>query len=276
MLNFPFDSLDKHFFTSLFVLSLVVVSTIFFLPRKRRIWWKGKRPGRNSPTDLGGIDPGTRRLMLRDPLDADQKREARLYWCLTATLAALGLIGFSAVLVRYEMGNRWSSRFSSASFSDPLIVVGVFFGAVLTVVAAYLAVRTRTHTESRLAWVQSVRTELSVLLSLIPLCDHSVHLHDSIRERARLHISRLDLLLNPSEPVHRATCALLRASFCFDTPLLDRKVLSSLRYGAWDSSHAGSRRAKFSPERQRALKTRIVRLSHALLKMEWERVKWLR
>ena len=120
---------------------------------------------------------------------------------------------------------------------------------------------------NRQKWINQIRRVLDPLIAEAPRHDaEEDELNHAIKKYIARH-ARLELLLNPAEKEHRALLGLLRRIY--------RMGNIPMNNSAWQALCL----AGISPEDEDQwveLKSRIVRLSNAVLKREWEQVKHVR
>lgn len=179
-----------------------------------------------------------------------------------------------------------------------------FVGTALTVIFAYQQIRAKVRADSRQAWVNKVRELISDVLANIGGIIENGRVENDFKEfnKARTH---LELHLNPSEADHRLLMFLIRA--CAFPDLLignDRIVLDEVSKAlskngqkirsisntdtktsnidalenlvlAYSKNSANSKclRKAVLAEHKDEIISFIFRLSHNILKREWERVR---
>ncbi len=209
-------------------------------------------------------DPDIKLLTLQDPLLFKPKRRPRswqrdgrdaLVALLALTTWLLGLAGLS-VLIKNPS-------------KDHVEIASYLFGFITVIGAATRVTydwRLKTRSENRQKWINEVRECLSFIIAGMPSGgDDSVTRKQKADVYAYQH-AKLELLLNPSEKDHRALMALIRHIFGYDDVCVDNEPRKALDLMALNPK---------TPEDFRNLKSQIIRLSNAVLKREWERVKYI-
>ena len=128
-------------------------------------------------------------------------------------------------------------------------------GTVLTV---FYQVRLTARTQNRAEWIGTIRHEM---IELISERDTKRDPDIAQRKKADKSITKLELLLNPGEPLHRTFMALIRTHYGIKGNKFDKDVNSQLGGTFANDENAEERKA------------RCIRVSNAILKYEWERVK---
>lgn len=156
-------------------------------------------------------------------------------------------------------------------------------------VAAYIGrARIDTRSRNRQAWIDQLRSILATLISDIPgwnarWISAPSPPHENLRsaaEKYAQHHTKLELLLNPNEREHLAIIAYLWKLYRFDQ--LDqygeaRGKLPDFIEEAYENLGLEERwRTMSKKEDWEKTKSELVRLSNALLKREWEQIKWIR
>lgn len=139
---------------------------------------------------------------------------------------------------------------------DIIVAVIALVGALYT---AANQLRAKVRSENRQKWIDDVRNTLAKVIKDIPRDDQ-----DKKAKQGGENFARLELLLNPSEKDHRTLSVLLRKAYGMDDMSSDKHVLDKLDI-IEDID---------SKEQQNKLTTWIIRLSNAMLKREWELVKY--
>ena len=127
-----------------------------------------------------------------------------------------------------------------------------------TVLAVFYQVRLTARTKNRTEWIKTIRCEMSELISQR---DTKRDPDELQKKEADKRITKLELLLNPGEPLHRTFLKLIRAHYGIDDKAFDKETKSQL-----DDTLA-------KKDSAREWKARCIRVSNVILKNEWERVK---
>ena len=147
-------------------------------------------------------------------------------------------------------------------------IVGTFFTVLYQV-------RLKARSANRQEWINSIRTDIELLIANFPPPDASNRRIDEIYWDIQKHLVALELYLNPSETMHRALLAVLRFMYGASNEWADTDARNSLcipsTRQAWRTEDYGTAKSDWLKWRRRA-----IRLSNALLKREWEQVKHVR
>lgn len=131
-----------------------------------------------------------------------------------------------------------------------------------TALSVFYRVRLTARTQNRAEWIKSIRQEMTELISE----RNTERVIDEAQQRkADKKITKLELLLNPGEPLHRTFLKLIRAHYKIDDKAFD-EALDKETKSQLDETLA----KKDSAKEQKA---RCIRVSNVILKYEWERVK---
>ena len=141
--------------------------------------------------------------------------------------------------------------------------VGVFLGFIGVIYTGRIAVRS----VNRQSWINNLRDILSDLIHNIPSSVADKGTLSRAKQYAGPLIFKVELLLNPSEPDHRALIALVRHFYRIPDIGIDETARKKLGL----SNEELLNKEKFDHQ-----KSRLIRLSNAILKREWEQVKHVR
>lgn len=138
----------------------------------------------------------------------------------------------------------------------------------LTLAAALTATfyqwRVTARSVNRQKWIDDIRVVLAEIIADLPSIQDIETVKQYKKKRAIYRNAKLELLLNPSEEVHRALMALLRHAYGFDDVPIDNIPRRELELKALNPNFR---------EDSIKLKSQIIRLSNVVLKREWEQVK---
>lgn len=219
-------------------------------------------------------------LILRgDPLNpprgvrgADIDRIAVDFLKVSALLAALSLSGYYIFDSHFPF--RLEEDFSGGILSDSLIrvlaAIVVLAGVLYTAVTQLNA---KVRSDNRQKWINDVRDTLADVVNEIPLHQPAAQKmsQPSPPNRAR---TRLELLLNPSERDHRTLGVLLRIAYDIPRIEVDRPIIDALPHLACIDPWSIGLSKNDRTARREQLITAIIRISNAMLKREWELVKY--
>ena len=160
-------------------------------------------------------------------------------------------------------------------WSTDLVKLGVFAGVpalVISVAAIFYQVRLKSRSENRQEWINSLRTEIGVLIGSFPPPNASDRSVEAVAHEMQHHLTMLELYLNPHERVHRGLMAVLRfmhgsARIGIDDEA-DEKLCIPQTRRPWKNHNEDNSELEW--------RTKAMRLANVLLKREWERVKHAR
>ena len=178
------------------------------------------------------------------------------------SILILGLVFYSSLMLLPDFTN------IGKEFGVAVGIVTVF----VSVAAIFYNVRLKSRAHNRQEWINSLRTEIGVLIARRPPQGGADQTGTMNNTDIQKHFAMLELYLNPSEPVHRAFLTLLR----FMYGLIDREDDSDIReaLGIELSQRSGqAQNAELGEEHWRDWRIKAVRLANVLLKREWEQVK---
>jgi hypothetical protein len=217
---------------------------------------------------LGGLrwEPDVKYLMNQDPLT----HRSRFRWC------AVGQ-GFRDLLILLFALSLWMTVRLGITFlaqvhttEDQMRVPVFLFGfctLAATLAGVFYQLRVKARSENRQHWINEIREILASLIADLPAPNDSDKVRAKKRQDYLLPHAKLELLLNPSERVHRTLMALLRHAYGFDDAPIDE--IPRLKLGL----------RKLDPENRPQcgeFKSQITRLANVTLKREWEQVKHAR
>ena len=208
-------------------------------------------------------DPDVKYLMTADPLMHKRTFRSRP---VARGLRDLGTLPL--VVSLWWIGHRaidalGRGRTTEDQMRVPLFLFG-FCTLAATLAGVFYQLRLKARSENRQRWINDIREVLGPLIADLPLPDDSDEVGAEKRRQYFPRHARLELLLNPSEEVHRTMMALLRHAYGFERAPIDD--IPRLNLGL-----AASR-----PETLDELKSQIIRLANVTLKREWEQVKHAR
>jgi hypothetical protein len=224
--------------------------------------------------------------MLDDPLTSNDRFRRRIFcvrrfrgrdpWSCAGDIIVLlaGIIIFLMIPV----GVFWSG-FATPD-KDTLEKLLAAVAAVLALVGVLYTIRAKVRSENRQKWIDEVRKNLAIVINYAgyknALYDSS-HVQTGATGLQRFNIAAppylypeanlarltLELLINPSEKDHRTLSTLLRLLCEYEPIEIDREVTKELPF------------LVTTPKpNHRTLITWTIRLSNAMLKREWELVKF--
>ena len=145
-------------------------------------------------------------------------------------------------------------------------VTGVLalIGVVLTI---FYQIRLTARTKNRKEWIKDIRAEMSILIANFPECSET---NEAERfSKVKEHITKLELLLNPSERVHRI---FLGVVYCkYGMKMIGEGNMESCNL--IEEMGCSSTPAKCKCDKTTKI---AIALGNILLKREWENVKHAR
>ena len=178
----------------------------------------------------------------------------------------------------------------ATALGNPIAYLALIVG-LATIFFTFRQIRAKVRADSRKQWIIQARKLLGEVVALIDM--HRRQREDFKNEKAeetwaKLNPLRLELelMLNPSEKDHRFLLHLIQR-FCAwrkpEVPIQDAEIMKKSISATICSpnDHAGrdhiQKLLQIADEKDRAkLVSYIIRLSHVVLKREWERVKHTR
>jgi len=231
-------------------------------------------------TELNWAD--VEKILEGDPLDNFSRfRGTHLGRMIYDLLKGLGgvlgitMFGYWTPTYLVEGGSKlpsWSLPDGSGTFLIGAVTVAVTF------IVALQQHHAKVKSENRQTWINDVRKTLADVISEIPpyTYEHPEQRpntgQDDIKKESTKEVQasriKLELLMNPSEKDHRTLGWLLRRAYGIPQVKPDEKIPPDdgvfAQINALDRNERGQRNKLISY---------IVRLSNAILKREWERVK---
>ena len=172
----------------------------------------------------------------------------------------------------------WAS-FKLICYPDRYDVVKDVFGlpvGVSALVGAALAVlykvRLTARAKNRQVWINSVRKHIG---TLIDNCPPQGKIDQDNLKKYKINLTKLELLINPSERIHRSFMAIVRFMYGIHNHPLDKGVLWKLCITTPPGKQA-SKNGQVARKNCEELKAKATRLANVLLKREWEQVKHAR
>jgi hypothetical protein len=216
-------------------------------------------------------------LLNDDPLRHKRKLRKRSKWQLGRDLMILPFVFFLWATIGYGiLHGIHALEPSEKAIEDQMRLPIFLFGFCTlgaTLVGAFFQLRLKARSENRQKWIDEIRGVLAELIADLPLSGECQESKAGNRYFPR-H-AKLELLLNPSEEVHRTLMALIRHAYGFnDFLLIDAEVREGL--GSDDVFQTFWKTDKNEMEHLKVTKSRIIRLSNVVLKREWEQVKHAR
>lgn len=179
------------------------------------------------------------------------------------------------------LGNRPLAKPLAAVIANPAAYL-VFVVGLATIYFTFRQIRAKVRADSRQAWILKARELLGEVIAAIDahkvaLAANDVKKAENLWNKLNPKRLELELMLNPSEKDHRLLMYLIQHFAAWRTPgvaaqdaeilkeIIAETTLDAARLLQW---HA----ILLTPDRS-ALVSYILRLSHVVLKREWERVK---
>lgn len=253
-------------------------------------WWDPSTACADGPIGWGDV---LRMAAGGGPGDALTSREhlrrSRLRWrvvpyalCLSSALFAAAIVIDGLLIWRLPSVFGSLSKPPStlleatANVSGNLTAYLALLAAAVSIVFTYRQLRAKVRADNRQAWIDRARTLLSDLAQKPETAMDSPQAEKLARSRMEL-----ELMLNPSEKDHRFLIYLLqRLHLQAHADEIDgaKTLLSVIRadMSSGSSAHAGDWLGSIGQSRPDLLVGYVVRLSHVVLKREWERVKHTR
>jgi len=255
-------------------------------------WWK-PRSGRGcdiSWDDVASIIEG-------DPLETRFKSFACPSFDEILRILGFVLIFLGAILIIVLL---FEISFTKYIYKGNFVInslLGFLFGSLLTYWIHALRIRAQVQSNNRIDWINSFREQISIIVANAPepSCTHDLNIKMNDPHYIRTvnsARSKLELLINPSERDHRALSFFLRQLAGFHPISIDCDVENQLRNAAmryrcvihkkrWNKHickyhplYLEKTRFDITDKSERDwLISIIIRLSNAVLKREWERVK---
>ena len=208
-----------------------------------------------------------RKVMEKDPLEHQHCCRWSLRWLvldLTVLAILISLVWFFLELIRdpgrYVVANGIKNFVPSAG-------VFAFVGAAL---AVFYNVRLTARSKNRQEWINSIRKHIHALIANCPPQGGRDQEHSR-----KCEIAALELLINPSERVHRSLLAIVRYMYGIHDHAPDRQVLCKLRLPTPPGQQV-SDNEQITQRNFEELKVKATRLANVLLKREWEQVKYVK
>ena len=210
------------------------------------------------------------KVMDKDPL----KNQRRCRWCRKRLCVDLAV--FAIVLLCFLAGallicdpDRWcavSRRLNEFGMPTGLAALGG------TAVAVFYNVRLTARANNRQVWINSVRRHIHALIASVPRGGETGAEYTGKRD---MHLTMLELLINPGERVHRSLITIVRLMHGIHDNPLDRVVICELGLGTATGEQVPDN-GENTREGPDELKVWATRLANVLLKREWEQVKHVR
>ena len=151
-----------------------------------------------------------RQIMTSDPIPTNKQRKLRFprRYLLLDGLGLLVLLlmwlGSLGLVCNFQKLQLWSGKYG--------IVVAIA-GVVVSIATIFYNNRLKSRSDNRQAWINSIRTEIGLLISDFPPPSASDRDIEDRFRRVQKHLSMLELYLNPSERIHRTLLALIRLMY---------------------------------------------------------------
>ena len=274
---------------ALFVLGPVAISELEKEWARRYLtnWWDDGDGEGGPPEDWGQVFSLASLDSAKDPLvkaDKPQHRKnmtkkGRVFWLLPATV---GILFGAATHIIVFPGAHIILNGTPLPSENIAIFVG-FLTAAVTVLAAFKQLMAKVRADSRQSWINEVRKLMSLIVTDIANKFGNIYVDKSQLNQNRI---QLELMLNPSEKDHRLLTLLIRACVIPGTVIegdghitdevnafFQDKPRPSGTDVLWEIVRFHKLSENPSEEEKNKVISHIVKLSHIVLKREWERVK---
>lgn len=239
----------------------------YFLRRPPQRWWQPQTAAdENSWHDV--VD-----ALTRDPLLVDRPGKNHLNWLAPAFILA-ALVGWLYWLCG-SLNFKLTTLISGPDGSNYALLLA----ALLLAVTGAAAIRGKAQAEHRQHWIDTMREQLSIFMSHL----HELYAHGNSMQQNRRDMEqarmKIELLINPSQPLHRTLALLLRVAAgqrpvnAIDGPVLKRLKPLDLPAATPISALRWNGKTKPDTDQLLVLQVYIQRLANVLLKQEWERVR---
>ncbi len=210
------------------------------------------------------------KILCGDPLNEFKG----LRWPTRALLVLdlMKLVGFLFVIIMFTY---WAPLYlidiNNANFAFPKDISTVLIGGITIAVTLSIAMKqfhAKVKSENRQNWIIDVRNTLAEVIAHIPKKGKPPQL---LKQKDRI---KLELLMNPSEKDHRVLGWLLRRVYGIQDIKADERIKEEI--GKIEKAHVLNTINKLDHNKKDEsdeLISYIIRLSNAILKREWERVK---
>lgn len=257
-------------------LTLLAIWCLVFIAAGRGAWQYVRRTYWTDWYDLSEKGPlgELEWQQIRDVMDPEQDPlDSKRCWRGSCTRICRDLF-FVGIAVLFFAGSYWlicdPDRWRAAAGS----IGGLGLLAALggTAVGVLYNVRLTARSNNRQAWINTVREQLGNVIGNCGLQGRADG--EQVKDWDR-SLALLELLINPSERVHRSVIAVVRLMRGIHDHPADRKVLQHLCLPVSPGHQRPSSREADRKCRSE-LKDRARRLANVLLRREWERVKHAR
>ena len=175
-------------------------------------------------------------------------------------------LGSLGLVCNFQELEPWSEKYG--------IVVAIA-GVVVSIATIFYNNRLKSRSDNRQAWINSIRTEIGLLISDFPPPSASDRDIEDRFRRVQKHLSMLELYLNPSERIHRTLLVLIRFMYGQEHQDWDGELVKCLKLP--DPNHFARMRFEEGSRQEWAKwETCAVRVANVLLKREWEQVKYIK
>ncbi len=247
---------------------LVVLSLFLWCGRLRRnyrtVWYDLSAKGPNEELKWQQI---------RELMEKDLERDIPSGYRFPPKQIVRDLMGVFVVTIIFYASLTFIVDFNA--WSDDVANFGALAGVSALIIAVgtiLYQVRLTSRTTNRQEWINSIRSEIGVLIGSFPPPHASDRMVDDAVRKIREHLTRLELYLNPSERVHRGFLAVLRFMYGFSGSAVDAEASSRLcipqTRHIWRDGDGHSAMREWVEWQVKAM-----RLANVLLKREWEQVK---
>jgi|GEM_PF-6861397 len=157
-------------------------------------------------------DPDVKYLMNEDPLTHTPRfRSCAVSQRLKDLVILLFVVSLWAT-VGYGIWALTQAQTTEDQMRVPVFLFG-FGSLAATLTGIFYQLRLRARSENRRQWINTIREVLVALIADLPLPEDSDADKDEKRKQYFPRHAKLELLLNPSEQVHRTLMALLRHAY---------------------------------------------------------------
>lgn len=284
------------------LLSLYLARQVYTWFQERHLteWWDPTNQGSDAPLSWQQVMLLTSNETLSDPIKHVSKIRLRVS-LFHAGVASLGFSVFFSISILFfdfmlrarvptifSNGSVTENGPSSASIAQVLNVSGnltaylALLASAVTVFFTFSKLRAKVRADSRQEWIIQLRRKLSAVIAKLIKHDQAKQgdNEDTILLNMNKDRMELELMLNPSERDHRLLLFLIHGCI-FKNPIeiADYKIvheeLSNIEF-PHPAAEALRRELTTSPLALGRRISYILRLSHVVLKREWERVKHTR
>lgn len=273
-----------------------------FVIKARTSWWE---PGLAADPDSLSWDEVFRLVAFDGALDPiGLKRQIRWAWWWRSLVfqAALYLLICGIALSAFDLirdptprtfllakASPALSKDVAAAIGNPTAYLALVVGSA-TIFFTFRQIRAKVRADSRQQWIIHARKLLGEVVALVDVhrelrASNRFKQAEEIWERLNPARLELELMLNPSEKDHRLLLYLIQRFAKWRNPLFDSQDAQLVRRSIAEAYQSGEPSDPSIPEKWKPIievedraemVSYILRLSHVVLKREWERVKHTR